>query len=128
MPAPDQWPVTLHCFACDGVYEVETGRLTIGNVLFCPHCYQSTVVKDDLNYLVRTTVRQFHDEWDARPVGVPGTAGKRSWNSFRKGVNGSCAPSRRIQKKRLDEFSERMTKSHRELPGSRQAHREARAC
>ena len=65
IPAPDQWPVSFPCFSCGQVYEVETGRLTIGNVLFCPRCYQSTVVKDDLNYLVRTAVTRFHDQWEA---------------------------------------------------------------
>ena len=97
VPAPDQWPVALHCFACDGVYEVETGRMIIGNVLFCPHCYQSTVVKDDLNYLIRTTVQRFHNEWD-RDLSEFRNAGNGSWNSFRNGAIKSCGPSRRIRR------------------------------
>lgn len=64
IPAPDQWEIPIPCFRCGKKYTVRTNRLIIGNVLFCPHCYQSMVIKDDLNYRVRTLVKDFHDEWE----------------------------------------------------------------
>lgn len=64
IPAPDAWPVPVRCFSCGDTYEVATGRFTIGNVLFCPHCFKSMVVKDDLNYELRTRVSQFHEAWN----------------------------------------------------------------
>lgn len=64
IPAPDAWPVPVHCYKCGNTYDIPTGRFIIGNVLFCPHCFKSMVVKDDLNYQLRTTVNKFHEEWN----------------------------------------------------------------
>ena len=109
VPAPDQWPVALHCFACDGVYEVETGRMIIGNVLFCPHCYQSTVVKDDLNYLIRTTVQRFHNEWD-RDLSEFQERRQRELEQFQERREKELRAFEKDQKKRLDEFGKRMAR------------------
>ena len=65
IPAPDEWPVPVPCYSCGNSYDVPTGRFTIGNVLFCPTCFKSMVVKDDLNYRLRTSVNEFHNEWNA---------------------------------------------------------------
>ena len=107
VPAPDQWPVSLQCFACDGVYEVETGRLTIGNVLFCPYCFKSMVVKDDLNYLVRTTVQRFHDEWD-RDLSEFLERRQAELEHFQERRLRELRAFEKAQKKRLDEFGKRM--------------------
>lgn len=64
IPAPDAWPIPVHCYNCDNTYDVLTGRFTIGNVLFCPRCFKSMVVKDDLNYQLRTRVSNFHKQWN----------------------------------------------------------------
>lgn len=64
IPAPDAWPIPVRCYSCGETYEVPTGRFTIGNVLFCPHCFKSMVVKDDLNYKIRTTVTHFTKQWN----------------------------------------------------------------
>ena len=108
-PAPDAWPVSLHCFACDGVYEVETGRLTIGNVLFCPYCYKSTVVKDDLNYVVRTTVQRFHEEWD-RDLSEFQERRQQELEQFQERRQRELRAFEKVQKKRLDDFSGRMAR------------------
>ena len=124
VPAPDQWPVSLHCFACDGTYEVETGRLTIGNVLFCPYCFQSTVVKDDLNYLIRTTVQRFHDEWD-RDLSEFQEDRQRELAQFQEKRQRELRAFEKNQKKRLDEFGKRMAKltEDYQAPGKRIAKR-----
>jgi Pyruvate/2-oxoacid:ferredoxin oxidoreductase delta subunit len=64
IPAPDAWPIPVRCYRCGDTYEVPTGRFIIGNVLFCPHCFKSMVVKDDLNYKIRTSVTHFTDQWN----------------------------------------------------------------
>ena len=124
VPAPDQWPVSLHCFACGETYEVETGRLTIGNVLFCPHCFKSTVVKDDLNYLVRTTVQRFHDEWD-RDLSEFLEDRQRELAQFQERRQRELRAFEKNQKKRLDEFGKRMAKltEDYQAPGKRIAKR-----
>ena len=109
VPAPDQWPVSLHCFACDSVYEVETGRLTIGNVLFCPNCYKSTVVKDDLNYLVRTTVQRFHDEWN-RDLSEFQERRRQELEQFQERRQKELKAFDKSQQKRLDEFGKRLAR------------------
>ena len=124
VPAPDQWPVSLHCFACDTVYEVETGRLTIGNVLFCPNCFKSTVVKDDLNYLVRTTVQRFHDEWD-RDLSEFLERRQEELQQFQERRQRELRAFEKNQKKRLDDFGKRMTRltEDYQAPGKRIAKR-----
>ena len=119
IPAPDQWPVSLHCFACDAVYEVETGRLTIGNVLFCPHCFKSTVVKDDFNYAVRTTVQRFHDEWD-RDLSAFRERRQQELQQFQERRQKELLAFEKNQRKRVDEFGKHMARSPgtTRLPGS----------
>jgi hypothetical protein len=35
----------------------------IGNVIFCPHCNKSMVVRDNLNFHVRTLLKDSYDRW-----------------------------------------------------------------
>lgn len=109
IPAPDQWLVSLRCFACDAIHQIETGRLTIGNVLFCPHCFKSTVVKDDLNYVVRTTVQQFHDEWD-RDLSAFQERRQQELQQFQERRQRELRAFEKSQQKRVDEFGKRMAR------------------
>ena len=124
VPAPDQWLVSVHCFACDTVYEIETGRLTIGNVLFCPNCFKSTVVKDDLNYLVRTTVQRFHDEWN-RDLSEFQERRKRELEQFQERRQRELNAFDKDRQKRLDEFGKRLARltEDYQAPGKRIAKR-----
>ena len=124
IPAPDQWPVSLNCFACDTVYEIETGRLTIGNVLFCPNCFKSTVVKDDLNYLVRTTVQRFHDEWN-HDLSEFQERRKRELEQFQERRQRDLKAFDKDRQKRLDEFGKRLARltEDYQAPGKRIAKR-----
>jgi len=36
----------------------------IGNVIFCPHCNQSMVVRDNLNFHIRTLLKDSYDKWE----------------------------------------------------------------
>ncbi len=124
VPPPDQWPVSIRCFACGAVFEVETGLLTIGNVLFCPYCYKSTVVKDDLNYLVRTTVQRFHDEWD-RDLSEFEERRRQELEQFQERRQRELRAFERNQRKRLEEFGKRLNRLSEgyQAPGKRIARR-----
>jgi hypothetical protein len=36
----------------------------IGNVIFCPHCHKSMVVRDNLNFHIRTLLKDAYDKWE----------------------------------------------------------------
>ena len=57
----ETWEIPLRCHKCDRVYEPPLGHFRIGNVLWCPHCHKSTVIKDDLNFRLRAALKEFYD-------------------------------------------------------------------
>jgi Pyruvate/2-oxoacid:ferredoxin oxidoreductase delta subunit len=64
LPAVDSWEIPVRCFKCNESYLAPVGRFMIGNVLWCPHCHRSMVVKDSLNYRIRTFLKEFYDNWE----------------------------------------------------------------
>jgi hypothetical protein len=36
----------------------------IGNVIFCPHCNKSMVVRDNLNFHIRTVLKDSYEKWE----------------------------------------------------------------
>jgi hypothetical protein len=36
----------------------------IGNVIWCPHCNKSMVVRDNLNFHIRTLLKNAYDKWE----------------------------------------------------------------
>ncbi|HWP59175.1 MAG TPA: YfhL family 4Fe-4S dicluster ferredoxin [Candidatus Acidoferrales bacterium] len=63
LPEVDEWQIPVRCFRCGQSYEVPAERFMIGNVLFCPHCFKSMVVKDSLSFQIRTTLKQAYEKW-----------------------------------------------------------------
>ena len=61
LPDMEAWKIPLRCHKCDQLYELPLGHFRIGNVLWCPHCHKSTVIKDDLNFRLRAALKEFHD-------------------------------------------------------------------
>ena len=61
LPEMETWEIPLRCHKCDRVYEPPLGHFRIGNVLWCPHCHKSTVIKDDLNFRLRAALKEFYD-------------------------------------------------------------------
>ena len=57
--------IPLRCYKCNQVHEQNVNNFTIGNVIFCPHCHKSTVVRDNLNYHIRTLLKDSYDKWQA---------------------------------------------------------------
>lgn len=64
LPDIDSWEIPVHCFKCGESYTSHPKHFMIGNVLWCPHCHKSMVVKDNLNFQVRTALREFYDKWE----------------------------------------------------------------
>ena len=64
LPDMDSWEIPVRCFKCGESYTVSASRFMIGNVLFCPHCYKSMVVKDNLNFRIRTALTEIYDRWE----------------------------------------------------------------
>jgi Pyruvate/2-oxoacid:ferredoxin oxidoreductase delta subunit len=64
LPDVDSWEIPVRCFKCNQTYNTPVGRFMIGNVLWCPHCHKSMVVKDSLNFRIRTFLKEFYDDWE----------------------------------------------------------------
>ena len=64
LPGIETWEIPVRCFKCNESYLVAVSRFMIGNVLFCPHCHKSMVVKDNLNFRIRTLLKELYDGWE----------------------------------------------------------------
>ncbi|MGE5217286.1 MAG: YfhL family 4Fe-4S dicluster ferredoxin, partial [Chloroflexota bacterium] len=64
LPEIDSWDIPLRCFKCREVHRENVKNFTIGNVIFCPHCNKSIVVRDNLNYHIRTLLKDAYDKWE----------------------------------------------------------------
>ena len=64
LPAIDSWNIPLRCYKCNEVQVVNVKNFTIGNVIFCPHCNKSMFVRDNLNYHIRTLLKDAYDKWE----------------------------------------------------------------
>jgi hypothetical protein len=63
LPTIDSWTVPMRCFKCNQAHVENVKNFMIGNVIFCPHCYKSTVVRDNLNYHIRTLLKDSYERW-----------------------------------------------------------------
>ncbi len=64
LPEIDSWDIPLRCFKCNEVHTENVKNFTIGNVIFCPHCNKSMVVRDNLNYHIRTLLKDAYAKWE----------------------------------------------------------------
>ena len=64
LPAIDSWDIPLKCFRCNEVTPTNVKNFMIGNVIFCPSCHKSMVVRDNLNYKIRTMLKDSYDNWE----------------------------------------------------------------
>lgn len=63
LPEIDSWNIPLRCFKCNEVHVENVKNFVIGNVIFCPHCNKSMVVRDNLNYHIRTLLKDAYEKW-----------------------------------------------------------------
>jgi ferredoxin len=64
LPAIDSWNIPLRCYKCNQAHSQNVKNFTIGNVIFCPHCNKSMVVRDNLNYHIRTLLKDAYENWE----------------------------------------------------------------
>jgi hypothetical protein len=64
LPPIDSWDIPMRCYKCHEVHIENVKNFTIGNVIFCPHCNKSMVVRDNLNYHIRTSLKDAYDNWE----------------------------------------------------------------
>jgi NAD-dependent dihydropyrimidine dehydrogenase PreA subunit len=68
LPEVDQWQIPVRCFRCGKSYDVPAPQFMIGNVLFCPHCHKSLVVKDSLSFQIRSALKEAYEKWQQARV------------------------------------------------------------
>jgi rubrerythrin len=54
----------MRCFKCHEVHVENVKNFMIGNVIFCPHCNKSMVVRDNLNYHLRALLKDSYEDWE----------------------------------------------------------------
>jgi hypothetical protein len=64
LPAIDSWTIPMRCFKCNQVHVENVKNFMIGNVIFCPHCHKSMFVRDNLNYHIRTLLKDSYEKWE----------------------------------------------------------------
>lgn len=64
LPPIDSWDIPLRCYKCGELHVQNVKNFTIGNVIFCPHCNKSMVVRDNLNYQIRTSLKEAYERWE----------------------------------------------------------------
>jgi Pyruvate/2-oxoacid:ferredoxin oxidoreductase delta subunit len=64
LPSADSWSIPLRCYKCNESFDFPVGRFMVGNVLWCPHCHKSMVVRDNVNYQIRTLLKDFYEGWE----------------------------------------------------------------
>jgi len=63
LPDVDSWDIPIRCFKCNQTHFEPVRNFMIGNVIFCPHCNKSMVVRDNLNFHIRTLLKDSYEKW-----------------------------------------------------------------
>ena len=64
LPNIDGWDIPVRCIKCQQTHVEPVRVFMIGNVIFCPHCNKSMVVRDNLNFHIRTLLKDSYDKWE----------------------------------------------------------------
>jgi Pyruvate/2-oxoacid:ferredoxin oxidoreductase delta subunit len=64
LPPIDAWEIPIRCFKCQQTHAEPVRNFMIGNVIFCPHCHKSMVVRDNLNFHIRTLLKDSYEKWE----------------------------------------------------------------
>jgi hypothetical protein len=65
LPDIDSWKIPIRCFKCNQSHVEPVRNFMIGNVIFCPHCNKSMVVRDNLNFHIRTLLKDSYEKWES---------------------------------------------------------------
>ena len=64
LPDIESWEIPVRCFKCNQPHVEPVRSFMIGNVIFCPHCHKSMVVRDNLNFHIRTLLKDSYEKWE----------------------------------------------------------------
>lgn len=64
LPGVESWEIPVRCFKCRQTHVEPVRNFMIGNVIFCPHCNKSMVVRDNLNFHIRTLLKDSYEQWE----------------------------------------------------------------
>ena len=64
LPEIDSWDIPVRCFKCNQAHVEPVRNFMIGNVIFCPHCNKSMVVRDNLSFQIRTLLTDSYGKWE----------------------------------------------------------------
>jgi NAD-dependent dihydropyrimidine dehydrogenase PreA subunit len=64
LPDIDSWSIPVRCFKCNKTHVESVRNFMIGNVIFCPHCHKSMVVRDNLSFHIRTLLKDSYEKWE----------------------------------------------------------------
>ena len=64
LPEIDSWQIPVRCYKCGQAHVESVRNFMVGNVIFCPHCNKSTVVRDNVNFHLRSLLTQFYESWE----------------------------------------------------------------
>ena len=68
LPSIDSWDIPMRCFKCNETHVQPVRNFMIGNVIFCPHCHKSTVVRDNLTFHIRTLLKDSYERWENEQI------------------------------------------------------------
>ena len=80
LPEMEAWEIPVRCFQCGQAHREPARHFKIGNVLWCPQCHRSMVVKDNLNFRIRTTLKEFYQRWEKEQAEFQERRGKELKN------------------------------------------------
>jgi Pyruvate/2-oxoacid:ferredoxin oxidoreductase delta subunit len=84
LPDIDSWEIPVRCFKCNQTHVEPVRNFMIGNVIFCPHCNKSMAVRDNLNFHVRTLLKDAYDRWQTEQNAFQGNR-EREFREFIEG-------------------------------------------
>lgn len=64
LPDIDSWNIPVRCFKCNETHVESVRNFMIGNVIFCPHCNKSMVVRDNVNFHIRSLLKDSYEKWE----------------------------------------------------------------
>src|SRR4030095_9220398 len=107
LPDIDSWDIPVRCFKCKQPHVEPVRNFMIGNVIFCPHCNKSMVVRDNLNFHVRTLLRDSYDKWQNEQNEFQGKR-QRELTEFVEDRDGEAAAFEAYQQRELQKIRQQL--------------------
>jgi hypothetical protein len=107
LPDIGSWTIPMRCFRCNEVHVEPVENFMIGNVIFCPHCHKSVVVRDNLNFHIRSLMNDAYDNWK-REQREFATRRERELNEFKERRDKDAEAFETHQKRALEKIRQEL--------------------